>query len=88
MPFQWRDTTSRKRGEDRSAEPRTVTADVAWARISVTRHIHNPGAWHLFSPDLGITNHLTLVAGDLEDAKREAETIISKRVDGLRRAMK
>lgn len=88
MPFQWSDTTSRTRGEDRSAEPRTVTANVAWARFSVTRHIHNPGAWHLFSPDLGITNHLTLYASELEEAKREAETIITKRVDDLLRAMK
>lgn len=88
MPFIWRDTTSCKRGEDPGSEPRTVTADVAWARISVTRHVYNPGAWHLFAPDLGIANHLTLNAAGLEDAKLEAQAIISKRVAELARAMK
>lgn len=87
MPFKWRDTTSRQRGEDRNADPRTVTTDVAWARISVSRHINNPGAWHLFSPDLGIGQQLTLESSGLEDAKREAETFILRRVKDLLRAI-
>lgn len=86
MSIEWKDVSQWNRNEDRSKGPKTVEAQVAWARIVVTRHIHYPG-WLLTCPDFGINEHIQLTNVSLEDAKTEALNIIEMKIELVRKVL-
>jgi hypothetical protein len=70
----WKDISSYSRSDDKS-EVKSVELIAGRIRLAVTRHIHNPGKWHLNCDALRYT-YRELESDELEAAKAEALTIV------------
>jgi len=71
MRPQWKDET--RKGETTGSEIQTESL-----RVSVHRHIHNPGKWHVSCYTLGFDTY-ELQASELDKAKKEGLNLIRRK---------